>query len=471
MALPWTIVMKFGGTSVEDAPAFQRVAEIVESHDTMRPIVVVSAISGMTDALLASVRTAKRGETDAAFGGLEKVFERHRRVATVLDQKFRIEFEQMLERAQQEIADRLTLLTYELMCPHLLDLIASFGEDLSASLLSMVLRTQGMPARYVDARRCIITDEVAGCATPLLKPTEQQTRATLRPLIQAGSIPVLGGFIGATLKGVTTTLGRGGSDYTASLIAAAMKAREIQIWTDVTGVLTADPRVVDSACTVTQLSYGEAAELAYFGAKVLHPKTIQPAIKQDIPLRICNSRVPEEFGTLICAQPEATPRTVKAIAQKSGVTIVKVTSARFLGSYGFLRRIFEIFDHHRTVVDVVTTSEVSLSLSLDDVSALPEIVKELEEIGSVEVKTNLAVVCVVGEGLCDARSVPAEVFSSIRDIPVMMISQGASGSNLTFVVDESDVKSVLTRLHETFFGNWMEPVPEIAPIEYQSVGD
>jgi len=463
--------MKFGGTSVEDAPAFLRVADIVESHDMMRPIVVVSAMSGMTDALLASVQTAKRGETEAALRSLAEPFERHLRVASSLRDEFRLEFEERIDRAQQEIADRFALLSYELMCPHLLDLIASLGEDLSANLLTMLLRTNGIRARYVDARHCIITDDVAGAATPLLKQTEQQTRATLRPLVQAGKVPVLGGFIGSTLKGITTTLGRGGSDYTASLIAAAMKSREIQIWTDVTGVLTANPRVVHSAYTVTQLSYAEAAELAYFGAKVLHPKTVQPAIRQDIPLRICNSRAPEEFGTLICAQPEGTPRTVKAIAHKTGVTIVKVTSGRFLGAYGFLRRIFEIFDRHQTVVDVVTTSEVSLSLSLDDVDTLPDILAELRQIGSVEVIRNLAVVSVVGEGLCGAPGVPAKIFNSISDVPILAISQGASSSNLTFVVDDMFVESVVTRLHETFFENWIDPISQITQLELQTVGD
>ena len=469
MALGKTIVMKFGGTSVEDARAFERVAAIVQAQEMLRPIVVVSAMSGMTDALLASVGSAKRGETDAALRRLEEPFARHLRVASILHDKFRVELKELLDRAYVEIADRLKLLTYELMGPHLQDLIASFGEDLSATLLTMVLRTRGVHATYVDARRCIITDEAAGCASPLLKRTEQETRATLVPVVQAGSVPVLGGFIGATVKGVTTTLGRGGSDYTASLIAAAMRAREIQIWTDVTGVLTADPRVVRTARTVTRLSYAEAAELAYFGAKVLHPKTIQPAIKHDIPLRICNSRAPEEFGTLICTAPEGMPRTVKAIAHKSGVTIVNVTSGRFLGAYGFLRRIFEIFDHHQTVVDVVTTSEVSLSLSLDDVSALPDIIKELEEIGSVEVRRNLAVVCVVGEGLCGAPNIPAQVFNSIRDIPVMMISQGSSSSNLTFVVNQDHVKSVITRLHETFFETWIDQLPEIASLDLEAI--
>jgi aspartate kinase len=233
--------------------------------------------------------------------------------------------------------------------------------------------------------------------------------------------------------------------------------------------MTADPRVVKAAHTVARLSYAEASELAYFGAKVLHPKTIQPAIKHDIPVRICNSRAPDDFGTLVCAEPRTGPRTVKAIAHKTGVTTVKVTSGRFLGAYGFLRRIFEIFDWHRTVVDVVTTSEVSLSMSLDDVRTLPAIVKELKQIGSVEVSTNRAVVCIVGEGLCGAPRITASVFNSIRNIPVTLISQGASSSNLTFVVDEECVKTVVTRLHQTFFENGIEEFEEMVPLELLSI--
>jgi aspartate kinase len=464
--------MKFGGTSVEDVRAFQRVVEIVDSSGVARSIVVVSAMSGATDALLASVRMASLGQTEAAILNLAEHFERHLRIARGLSAKACTEIETLIEGARQRIADRLkTLPKCELMRPRLSDMIISSGEYLSANLLTVLLRERGVPAHYVDARLCIITNEEAGCAAPLEKETEQQTRATLRPLLEAGNVPVLGGFIGATIKGTTTTLGRGGSDYTAALVGAAMRAREIQIWTDVNGVLTADPRVVEAAHTVAQLSYAEASELAYFGAKVLHPKTIQPAVKHDIPVRICNSRRPDEFGTLVCAEPETTPRTVKAIAHKMGVTTVTVTSARFLGAYGFLRRIFEIFDRHRTVVDVVTTSEVSLSLSLDDVSMLPSIVKELQQIGSVEVKADRAVICVVGEGLCGAPRITAAVFNAISNIPITLISQGASSSNLTFVVDQESAKWVVRRLHQTFFEREMEQFQATIPLELQAVSE
>jgi len=230
-----------------------------------------------------------------------------------------------------------------------------------------------------------------------------------------------------------------------------LNAREIQIWTDVTGVLTADPCVVPDAQTVERLSYGEAAELAYFGAKVLHPKTIQPAIEDCIPVRICNSRAPDETGTLVCAQTETTPRTVKAIAHKTGVTTVQITSARMLGAYGFLRALFAVFEKHRTVVDVVTTSEVSVSLSLDDASSLAAIVADLEELGTVPVEKGRAIICVVGEGLRGTPGIAARVFSTISDINVTLISQGASSVNFTFAIEEERVKEAVTRLHEAFF--------------------
>jgi aspartate kinase len=281
--------------------------------------------------------------------------------------------------------------------------------------------------------------------------TADAIKTELEPFLNAARVPVLGGFIGSTARGVTTTLGRGGSDYSAAIIGAALDAREIQIWTDVSGVLTADPRIVPNARTIPVLSYQEAAELAYFGAKVLHPKTIQPAIDKLIPVRVCNSRAPREAGTLIVSESAATPQTVKAIAHKTGITTVQVTSARMLGAYGFLRALFEVFDRHRTAVDVVTTSEVSVSLSIDDVSALVELVPDLEELGTVEVEKDRTIISVVGEGLRNTPGIAARVFSVISEINVSMISVGASSVNLTFMVEEGHAAEAIERLHRVCF--------------------
>jgi aspartate kinase len=435
-----SVVMKFGGTSVADAAAFENVARIVANERDAAPIVVVSAMSGVTDSLLAATNIAS----------LENVFERHRAVAReLLDSSQAATFIDQLREAADQIAALLAQKPAE--CKSLQDAIVSFGETLSSTLLAAVLNQKGIKARQVDARRCIVTDEEFTSAVPLMAETFSHSQSELIPVLENGVVPVLGGFIGSTKQGVTTTLGRGGSDYTAALIGAALGVREIQIWTDVTGVLTADPRVVPEAQTVERLSYGEAAELAYFGAKVLHPKTIQPAIENSIPVRICNSRAPHEPGTLVGPETETSPRTIKAIAHKTGVTTVQISSARMLGAYGFLRALFEVFDKHRTVVDVVTTSEVSVSLSLDDASALPAIVAELEQLGTVRVEKGRAIICVVGEGLRGTPGIAARVFSTISDINVTLISQGASSVNFTFAIEEEHVKEAVTRLHEEFF--------------------
>ncbi len=444
--------MKFGGTSVEDARAFRNVAEIVKSSVALRPVVVVSAIGGFTNALLASVQKAIAGDGRVATKSLDRDLERHVAIANeLLNSESRAAFELTVAVARREIRQLHKIIAvHPVTHPPLQDEIIAYGEQLSSQLLAAVLREHGLAARHVDARRCLKTDDNYGSAMPLAE-TEPATRAALVPLLEATKIPVLGGFIGSTGKGVTTTLGRGGSDYSAAIVGAALEAREIQIWTDVTGVLTADPRIVADARTIPVLSYQEAAELAYFGAKVLHPRTIQPAIDCKIPVRVCNSRAPAAEGTLIVAQSEATAQTVKAIAHKNGITTVQVSSARMLGAYGFLRALFEVFDLHRTAVDVVTTSEVSVSLSIDDASALPELIPDLERLGAVEVEEHRTIISIIGEGLRNTPGIAARVFSEIRNINVTMISVGASSVNLTFMVDEDAAVDAIRRLHYVCF--------------------
>jgi aspartate kinase len=446
--------MKFGGTSVEDARAFARVARIVGalSRAGERPIVVVSAMCRVTDALLESVETAGTNDADAALRSLEEHFERHALVARTLPAGARDELFLELELDRRELGELLRrVASGGEPRPPLQDSIVAYGESLSAKLLAAVLAERTLPAVYVDARRCIVTDDVHGSATPANDETYERTRAELSLLLAAGSIPVLGGYIASTADGRTTTLGRGGSDYTAALVGAATEAREIQIWTDVNGVLTADPRVVPHARTISSLSFAEAAELAYFGAKVLHPKTILPAVIRGIPVRICNSRDPDQPGTGVYFDAEMSPRTVKAIAHKKGITVLHITSARMLGAYGFLRALFEVFERHRTIIDIVTTSEVSVSLSLEDTSKIDEIVRDLRLIAAVKVESDLAVVCVVGEELRYTSGVAARIFSTLHDINVLLISQGASNVNLTFVVAEREVEETVRRLHASLF--------------------
>jgi aspartate kinase len=445
-------IMKFGGTSVADADAFANVSSIVRVAEKQWPVVVVSAIAGCTNALLASVERARKGDPRGATRSLEEHFDRHTRISNaLLNAEARARIDSSMAEARREIRQLLKIIAaYPVTGPPLQDQIVAHGELLSSQLMAAVLCASGLQAQYVDARQCVKTDESFGGATPL-PGTMTQTRDTLSPLIEAGTIPVLGGFIGSTEKGVTTTLGRGGSDYSAAIIGAALGAREIQIWTDVSGVLTADPRVVASAQTIKVLSYQEAAELAYFGAKVLHPKTIQPAIEQNIPVRVCNSHASQDAGTMIVGESQAAPQTIKAIAHKSGITTVQVTSARMLGAYGFLRALFEVFEQHQTAVDVVTTSEVSVSLSIDDVSQLPLIIPALEKLGTVETEEQRTIVSVIGEGLRNTPGIAARVFSTMADINVSMISVGASSVNLTFMVDDGHAHEVIVRLHRVCF--------------------
>ena len=445
--------MKFGGTSVQDAEAFARVASIVAGERENSPVVVTSAMSKVTDALLYAFDLAKKGEVENAILSLEPHFERHKAVSQALtNEAHQRLFQVELDFAEKELGDLLMRTSRRsLPLAMLKDAVVSYGEQLSSRLLTFVCQAADLNARHADSRRLIVTDDEYGSAAPIFDETEKLIQLELQPLIKAGEIPVMGGFIAASRSGETTTLGRGGSDYSAALVGAALKAREIQIWTDVTGVLTADPRICPEARTLKTLSYEEAAELAYFGAKVLHPKTIQPAVDLQIPVRVCNSHEPSERGTMILPSSRSTPRKIKSIAYKKGITILHITSARMLGAYGFMSAIFQIFERHRTVVDVVTTSEVSVSLTLDNTDALDAVVKDLQRIGTVSIESAQAVVCVVGSGLRDTAGVASQIFAAIADFNISLISHGASSVNMTFVVKENVVTDVIKRLHTTFF--------------------
>jgi aspartate kinase len=445
--------MKFGGTSVGDVAAFERVFNIVSSQVDMRPVVVVSAMTKVTDALLAAFEIAKKGDAAAAADSLEPHYLRHVEVAEEFIQfGQRKAFNEELSYARQELSDLLTRAARRsLPLSMLKDAIVSYGEQLSSRLLAEVLKAKGVNARQLDSRRLIVTDDEFGAAQPIWDETAELLRLELRHAIEAGEVPVMGGFIAGNRAGETTTLGRGGSDFTAAIVAAAVNARELQIWTDVTGVMTCDPRICGDAGTIPVLSYEEAAELAYFGAKVLHPKTIKPAVDNAIPVRVCNTFQPNEVGTMILAESGEAPNKIKSIASKKNITIVRITSARMLGAYGFMSAVFQVFDRHRTVIDVISTSEVSVALTLDTTDSLEKVVEELRRLGDVEVETGYAVICVVGEGLRASTGLASKIFSTIEDVNVALVSHGASAVNLTFVVREADAPQVIQKLHKEFF--------------------
>jgi aspartate kinase len=449
------IVLKFGGTSVADAEAIARTGRIVSSRIGKGPIVVVSALAGVTNGLIGIAEQAAKGHLIGALRGVEGLRERHLAQAESLlgPGESCVETCAELSAMIDELAHLAeALATLGDLTPRSLDAISSLGEKMSSLLCVAAFVQQGLPAVHVDACEVMITDAAYGRAEPDPEAIADSCRTSLIPLVREGKIPVLGGFIASAKgTGVTTTLGRGGSDYSASLFGAAVRADAIEIWTDVDGMLTADPRVVPDARLIEQIAFDEASELASFGAKVLHPSTIAPAVRLGIPVFIYNSRRPEGKGTRITF--DAPRRPVTAIAGKSGVSLVKVRSPRMLLTEGFMRTLFSVFERHRTSVDVVATSEVSVSVTIDDAAHLDELILELRELGDVTMERNRGIVSVVGLGLSDGGKAMACALTAVGDIRVHMLSLSSSGINLTVVVDGEQVSPAMQRLHAAFFGS------------------
>jgi aspartate kinase len=331
------------------------------------------------------------------------------------------------------------------------DHFLAHGEMTSARLVARALAARSLPAVGVDSREILVTDDRFGRAQPDLDETGRRVAESLRAICDRGAIPVAAGYIGASHAGATTTLGRGGSDYTAALFAAALDADAVEIWTDVDGMMTADPRVVPAARPIETISFEEASELAYFGARVLHPLTLAPAIEKGIPIRVKNSHSPAFLGTEIRASAPPSGERVRSIAFKKGIATVDVVTTRMLMAAGFLRTLFEVFAQYETPVDMVTTSEISVSVTVDDVSRLPEIRHELERLAAVEVGRDRAIVCLVGSDIKFTPGIAGRIFRTIEDVNVLMISQGASRRNVSFVIEERDVERVVRKLHEEFF--------------------
>jgi len=461
--------MKFGGTSVADRPAIDRLVSIVraarqaaiqpEASDWRGPIVIVSALGGATDRLLGVAAQAGAGDVEGALENLRALRARHHEVAGVIAMPAeRGEVEAFLRREFDEL-DRIVgaLSVLREVSPRWLDTIAAAGEILSSRIVAAALLSRGIAAAWVDPRLAVVTDDEFTAAAPLIPETTRALAEVVDPILAERRVPVIGGFVGATRDGLTTTLGRGGSDYSAAIVGACLGASEIQIWTDVDGMLTSDPRIVKGVHVVPHLSFAEASELAYFGAKVLHPATIQPAVGQNIPVRILNSQRPEDStGTLITRDRPPTGLPLTAVASKKGVTVVDITSTRMLMAHGFLRRIFEAFESHKTSVDVVTTSEVSVSVTIDDPRRLPAIAQSLAHVAEVTHEDHMAIVCAVGEGLQDDPAFVSELLDAMKGIPIRLVSQAGTRRNITLVIRESDVTQALTRIHERFFGQRVE---------------
>ena len=449
------IVMKFGGTSVESAAAIARVGEIVRARLERRPVVVVSAMGKTTNRLLAIAEKAYKGDRDGAARGLEEL------AGYTLAEAAGLGLEAFIDAHFQELAAFLDeLAEIGEFPPQYVDLISSYGERLSSRIVAAAFGQMGMDAAHVDAREVMVTDRRHTAAAPLYARTYAKLAARVKPLAEAGKVVVMGGFIGSTQDGFTTTLGRGGSDFSASIVGAGIGAEEIQIWTDVDGMLTCDPRILPGGHRVKMISFAEAAELAYFGAKVLHPATVVPAVEKNIPVRILNSRNPESEGTRIVAEAVRCGNVVKSIACKRNIVVVNIQSLRMLMAHGFLKRIFDVFDKYETPVDMVTTSEVSVSLTIDNTTHLEAICGELRKIAEVTVDDTSSLICMVGENIRETPGLGARVFGALKEINVRMIAQGASLLNLSLVVADGDLRAAVAALHGELFATLDEEVFE-----------
>ena len=453
------VVMKFGGTSVEDAAAIRRLCQLVARPSAQPRVVVVSALARVTDQLMSAGEAAAAGHLDSAREMLQVVHQRHQNVGgavvrgdelTRLFGEFDAEFT-ALDSLLRRIASDKALL------PCAQDSLLGAGESLSSKLIHSALRSSGVNASLVDARECIVTDAAHTRATPLWDETNQRLQSVVLPLLESGQVPVMGGFVGATRDGIPTTLGRGGSDFSASIVAAGLHASRIEIWTDVDGILTTDPNLCPEARRVARMSFDEAADLAYFGARVLHPATLAPAMRGNIPVWVLNSRNPECPGTEIVAFCEPVDG-VKAITTKRGVAIVDVEPVRWFAPE-LLREVFDVFERHEHSLDLLSASRGSLALLVSSVSGLPAIAEELKGMANVRWENHKALVCLVGEQVRRLPEIASQAFRAIGDIEVRMICQGASERSISFLVEESRAEEAVQRLHRAFFSN-SEPAME-----------
>jgi aspartate kinase len=456
--------MKFGGTSVEDQTAIARTASIVAGRVAQgkRPVVVVSAMSKVTDQLLACAAAACRGDRVGALALSSRLRSRHRDTAAALVKDcaaLQTHVEQEFNALDEVLRGLAAILE---LTPRISDLIVSYGERLSSVIIAQAFRERGLDAVHVDSRNVIITDSTYQKAIPQDALIEDRCAQHVRPHVEAGRVPVMGGFVGSNVDGITTTLGRGGSDFTGALIGGALHAEAIEIWTDVNGIMTTDPRICPDALRVKTISFEEAAELAYFGAKVLHPATILPAVRKNIPVLVLNSKNPSNDGTRIISLAPHCKSPFKCIAVKKKLTIIDVVASRMLMTHGYLKSIFDIFDKHQCPVDMVSTSEVSVSVTVDSNDKLPAIADDLSKIADVKYEGRKALVCMVGEDIRGQMGISAQVFTAIKHVNVRMISQGASEINMSFMIEEEDVEEAVKSLHAYFF---RDPDPAVFDVE------
>ena len=453
-------VMKFGGTSVGTAKAMrQAIAIVAEKRKSGVPLVVLSACSGITNKLIQIAEAAGAGRLDEALLRAGEVRKHHIDLVAELVGS---------EELKKELAEKIDAYVTHLemlakgieivgeLTDRSKDSFCSFGELLSTTVFAAAMKEQGQRCQWLDVRQVMVTDDRFGFARPIEELCEARSAEIIRPLLDSGVIVVTQGYIGSTVAGKTTTLGRGGSDLSAALLGAWLHDDSIEIWTDVDGVMTCDPRMVPEARSIRVMTFSEAAELAYLGAKVLHPDTIAPAVKKNIPVYVLNSWHPDSKGTLITDDPEllsgmSYDGLVKSIAVKKGQAIVNIRSNRMFGRHGFMSELFDVFERFSVSVEMISTSEVSVSLTVEDSSASEPLIQALSTLGEVEIEHHVATVSVVGDNLRLSKGVAGRIFSSLHNVNLRMISQGASEINVGFVVGEQDVTAAVSALHNEFF--------------------
>lgn len=452
------VVMKFGGTSVEDATAIQRVIDIVSGRSGERSVLVVSALARVTDQLLEAGRDAAQGRLGAALASVRSIYVRHEEIADslvgdsaygTLDRELRGEFRALESLLLELDASREFGLREQ-------DHLLGFGECFSSRLVAEALREAGIRSAHVDSRQCIVTDGRHGQASPVWNATQHRLQQALNPLLESRWVPVMGGFIASTIDGIPTTLGRGGSDFTAAIVGAALGAARVEIWTDVDGVMTTDPKLCPDARVIRRMSFDEAAELAHFGAKVLHPATLAPAMRENIPVYVLNSRTPAGEGTEIVAQSSAGSQ-VSAITAKRNVAAVEVEFAGGISS-SHLGHLQEAFDRHSCPVDLMAASMRQVSMVVGSIAALPAIAADLHDVADVRWENHKALVCLVGGNIRRQPEIASRIFAAVVDMDVRMVCQGASDRTISFLVEESRVEESVRRLHQLFF-----PTPERSP--------
>ncbi len=447
------IVMKFGGTSTQDAAAQANVAAIIKANRHKSPVVVISAIAQGTNYLERAGKQAELGNTEQALALLEELIQRHYVIldTNVKDSKRNRGVRSQIEQAHTELKElvRGVAILHELT-PRTLDSFYCYGELLSSRLIAASCQEAGIDAVWIDTKEFMVTDSNHNNALPLWEIVESKLKSLALPLINQGKVIVTQGFIGVTQSGFRTTMGRESSDYSATIVGVALQAEEIQIWTDVDGILTADPRVVQSPRKVKTMLPPEAFELSYFGAKVLHPNTMLPALEKNIPVYIFNSKRPYLSGTRISSDSHTKPM-VKSIAYKKNAVIVTVTPRKRLGQYIFWEHIYNILTKHSITANLSVTSEFNISITIDSKINTQSLLHDLSEVGEVTIQENKGIICLVGYGIKQVPEYFSRIFNAFNGMTISMLSFGASDSNITLLLDDDVIFDAVKKLHHEFF--------------------